>query len=257
MIHADAVPTDAQTQRGGSHLPAGQLLSQVSIIVPVGPEEKAWREVLGDLADVGEGAELLLVATEEEPADLAPRIEQVGIRCAIQWVKSPPGRARQLNLGAKLAQRPFVWFLHADCRLDGDALIALEESLAAHPEAIHFFKLQFQNDGPRLVRLNAWGARVRSRCFGLPFGDQGFCLRRALFDRLGGFDERAAYGEDHLFVWAARRQRIPLRCVGATIATSARKYGERGWLKLTAIYAWRTVRQAVPQAFLTLWSRLR
>jgi hypothetical protein len=96
---------------------------------------------------------------------------------------------------------------------------------------------------------------IRSRFLGLPFGDQGFCLSREHFQQIGRFDEHASYGEDHLLVWSARRQGILIRSVGASIATSARKYQAHGWLRMTLRNAWLTWRQAIPEWWKWVWSR--
>jgi ribosome-interacting GTPase 1 len=214
------------------------LLSDVSLIVPVAPGEDAWRTLLGDLGPFA--GELLVVGTVPEPFDFA---ERVGDRLA-RWVISECGRALQQNAGARSATRPFLWFVHADTRIPPDAFSALATALARQSQAVHFFDLQFLPDGPTLMFLNAWGTRFRSRGLGLPFGDQGLCLPKDLFDVLGGFDTEAAYGEDHLLIWAAHRRRVPVRCTGASIQTSARKYRERGWLRTTCRHVVLTVRQA-------------
>ena len=54
------------------------------------------------------------------------------------------------------------------------------------------------------MAINAFGAHLRSRWFGMPFGDQGFLAPRTTFETLGGFDETVGRGEDHAFVWTAR-----------------------------------------------------
>ena len=120
--------------------------------------------------------------------------------------------------------------------------------LARDPGALHYFDLAFSGDGPPLMRLNERGVWVRSHLLGMPFGDQGFCLRRDVFFGLGGFPEDVPYGEDHLLVWRARQAGVPLRCAPATLLTSARKYGERGWLRTTARHVYLTYRQALPEA---------
>ncbi|HZF97242.1 MAG TPA: glycosyl transferase family 2, partial [Pseudoxanthomonas sp.] len=94
------------------------------------------------------------------------------------------------------------------------------------------------------MALNALGAWFRSRCLGLPFGDQGLALPRALFERLGGFDESLRGGEDHDLVWRARRAGVPLQPARAPLYTSARKYAQRGWGATTAFHLRETWRQA-------------
>jgi hypothetical protein len=223
------------------------LLADVSVIIPLAHREGSWRALVGDLAPISHDAEVLLVATEPNPGDLERLTSECGLCARLVWVESSPGRARQMNLGAAQATRRFAWFLHADSRLSPEALIALERSVGAHPEALHYFDLRFLKDAPALMPLNAAGVWFRSHVLGLPFGDQGLCLRRDLFESLGRFDEQAAYGEDHLLVWAARRAGVPLRCCGAAISTSARKYHQHGWARTTARHLWLTAKQGVPQ----------
>lgn len=152
-----------------------------------------------------------------------------------------------MNAGARATVKPFVWFLHADSRFAPETLPTLSTALRAHPDALHYFDLDFLADGPPLMPLNTLGARLRSRWGGMPFGDQGFCLPRALWERLGGFDVDAPYGEDHLLVWKTRRAGIPLRRTGGALRTSARKYRERGWLTTTTTHLRLTARQAFPE----------
>lgn len=245
------IRASARSESGGHR----GVLAGVSLIVPTGPGEQAWRSLLTDLADLHADAELLFVASDPAPVNLATQVATCGLRCCVRWVTTSPGRARQMNLGAELASRFHFWFLHADSRVSPACLVALERSLEIAPSAVHYFDLRFQNDGPWLTQLNTWGVRFRSRYLGLPFGDQGFCLSRERFHRLGWFDEHVRYGEDHLLIWSAHRHNVPVRCVGASIATSARKYRDHGWLRLTMKHAWLTWRQAIPEWWKCVRSR--
>jgi hypothetical protein len=255
MSHVDIAQSCLVMDRSNAADFSHGLLSNVSVIIPVGPQDTSWRSLLRDLAGVATDAEVLLVAADAEPSDFIASSVRSGPHDSIRWIATTASRARQMNYGAKLSPRPFLWFLHADSSISVDAVLALQRSLDMHPQALHYFDLAFQDDGPRLVRLNALGTRVRSRYLGLPFGDQGLCISRDRFERLGGFDETAAYGEDHLLVWAAHRQRVPIQCVGAVVATSARKYRSNGWFATTLVHGWRTWRQAIPQFVRLLRSR--
>ena len=160
-----------------------------------------------------------------------------------RWIQSEQGRARQMNAGAHLAQGEYLLFLHADSRVPSQAFTALERSLAAEPSALHYSNMRFAHDGPWLIHLNSIGVWIKSHLLNIPFGDQGFCLQRAVFEKLGGFDESVLFGEDHFFLWKARHKGIPVRCTGAWITTSARKYREQGWLKTTALHVSATIKQ--------------
>lgn len=226
------------------------FLRELAVIIPVGPKESAWRALLPDLAFLPSTAEIILVGTTSEPKLLAHISGLSGEGPKVRWVKAPKGRARQLNFGASATKKKFLWFLHADSRVTNEAIEALEKSLgrsSSSEEALHYFDLLFLGDGPGLTRVNAVGVWIRSHWMGLPFGDQGFCISRRLFEKLGTFDEKAAYGEDHLFVWTAHQSGISLRCTGAAIRTSARRYGETGWSKATARNMILTVKQALPE----------
>ena len=235
------------------------MLDDVSIIIPVGPGDESWRELLADLGPVG--AEVILVAPEPSIHQMTPggrsysddfEKSSYGVAADVWWIEAPPGRARQMNAGVARARGRFVWFLHADSRVSEEAIRQFAGSLQRQPRALHYFDLSFQQDGPRLMPVNAAGVWIRSHVLGMPFGDQGLCLPRDLFESLGGFDEQANYGEDHLLVWRARRAGVPVRCCGGVIRTSARKYQRHGWGRTTAWHVWLTVRQAVPQ-YAGLW----
>ncbi len=220
-------------------------LSRLSVVIPLAADETAHFGLLEQLAALPAGAEIVLAACAETriPVDLRDALRH--LRCEVGHY--PRGRASQLNHGIHDTHQPWLWLLHADTRLDDDCLPALAAFIARGEQRLGWFDLRYADDGPWLARLNAWGANRRSRWFGLPFGDQGFVLSRDTFDRLDGFDEDAAYGEDHLLVWAARRAGIDTAPVGATLTSSARKYRERGWLRTTLRHQLLTVRQAGSQ----------
>ncbi len=199
----------------------------LSIVIPAAPVEPALPRLLEALAAQDDG-------------DLSIEVARGA------------SRAEALNQGTHRATGAHVWWLHADTRLLGGELAALRASLARAPDALHWFDLAYDRDGPWLTQLNARGANRRSRWLGAPYGDQGLCLSRAAFMRVGGFPEDAAYGEDHLFVWRCRRAGIRLHPVGIPLHTSARRYRDEGWARTTARFAWRFFAQAGPEAW-ALW----
>jgi hypothetical protein len=213
---------------------------KLSVIVPVGPGDRAWPALLGDLRALEGNAEILLVAPPgAAPAAFSPRSH--GLQVAARWLEAPAGRARQQNAGAAAARGAMLWFLHADTRLTAAALAAAQGFADA---ALGYFDLRFADDGPALVQANAAGAWFRSRWLGLPFGDQGFILPREVFEALGGFDELLAGGEDHALVWTARHAGVPVVPLRAPLLTSARRYAEYGWLRTTLRHGRLTITQA-------------
>lgn len=229
---------------------------QISVVIPVLDGECAWKTLIPDLAFFPESTEFLFVSNGEEPAEFAERARQFQIQSRSHWSRSSVGRAIQMNRGASQACGASLLFLHADSRLSEAGINALIHSLKSFPTDLHYFNLKFPDQSFFLMRLNQWGVYVRSHVLGIPFGDQGLCLNRDLFLKLGGYNESAAYGEDHLLVWFARRKGVRLKCTGASIETSARKYQQQGWLKITLRHIFLTVIQAVPQFFLLIKERI-
>ena len=104
---------------------------------------------------------------------------------------------------------------------------------------MYYFSLKFE-DG-RILRLNSLGANLRSRLFSLPYGDQGFCLSKELFLRIGGFPENVKYGEDLYFVLKTKRLGIPIINIPNYLITSSRKYLNNGWFITTLLHQWRLI----------------
>ena len=205
---------------------------QLSIILPLAPDETQQQQLLADLATNSLQAEI--IQTSEE------------------------NRATSLNLGAKQALGQWLWFLHADSRINQDNLRALKNSLNQDQDrlALHYFDLGFKDSGP-LLNSTALGANLRSRLLGCPYGDQGFCISKQLFLDLGGFPENRPYGEDLLLVWRAHQTGVPLQRIPSTLFTSARKYRQQGWLKVTLLHQWYWLRLSLPELFKLVWQPWR
>src|SRR5262245_10946652 len=147
------------------------MLVDTAIIVPLAPGDVAWRDLTADLAALPAGPEILF--TGPKPPTGAAARALSGTRHRLAWIRTPLGRARQMNVAARATRRRFLWFLHADSRLAPPAVRALDASLRAEPRALHYFDLAFATDRLPLMRLSNAGVWLRSHLLGLPFGDQG------------------------------------------------------------------------------------
>ncbi|MGV8942834.1 glycosyl transferase family 2 [Thermomonas sp.] len=213
------------------------MTQDLAIVVPAGPGDIAWQGLLPQL--VPAAAREILLVLPDDTTD-APN----NLPANVRTVRASAGRASQLNAGANTGVARWLWFLHADSRVDATTLAAVAAFVAEDADAIGYFDLGFLDDGPWLTALNAAGANLRSRIAGLPFGDQGLLMPRRVFDALGGFDLSLPSGEDHALVWKARHAGIPLRRLAAPIYTSARKYAQHGWWRTTRHHLLLTCRQA-------------
>lgn len=231
-----------------------KILNDISVIIPFTSEDLLWKDLLQDLKALPSGGEILLVGPNEPEAEILERASE-GVIANIRYVPAERGRGRQLNAGARASKKNYFWFVHADSKIPRPSIFLLEQEFLNKPDALHYFDLQFLNDGPKLVGLNSYAANLRSRYLGMPFGDQGFAVSRAVFYRVGGFPENATYGEDHIFVWEARRKRISLNRVPASIFTSARRYENEGWGRVTRKRIWLTAKQATRECVKLLKQR--
>lgn len=142
-----------------------------------------------------------------------------------------PGRARQQNQGAQQATGDVLLFLHADTWLPPDGLRQIAQALANAAVGCGAFRQRIEAEGflyRLLERGNAW--RVKRR--GMPYGDQGIFIRRALFDELGGFPE-VRLMEDVLLMKRLRRRAWPVLLPGP-LHVSARRWQRHGVVRQTA-----------------------
>jgi hypothetical protein len=222
-------------------------LANTSIIIPFAPDDMAWQALLSDLTALPESTEIILVAASEQARLQAIKLTS---QRAIIVTSSPLGRSVQMNAGAKLAKNACLWFLHADSRVDATCLKEID-SFRFEKKQLGYFGLRFSEDGPSKMGINRFGVWFRSRFLKIPFGDQGFVISKHYFEMLGAYREDLNAGEDHAFVWCARKNDVKLKAFNASIITSARKYSRLGWGKTTRQHlrdTWRQARQFSKQA---------
>lgn len=145
-------------------------------------------------------------------------------------VHAPRGRGNQLRAGGEVARGDWLLFLHADTRLDWGWRDAVDAHAANGAEEAACFG--FRLDDP------AWQARVieasvalRVRLLGLPYGDQGLLISRALYDEVGGFSALPLMEDVDL---VARIGRWRLRALSANATTSAERWRRSGWFMRSA-----------------------
>lgn len=219
----------------------------LSIVVPVAKGDNSWPALLQQLSGLSLNIEVVIAACEDASQDEKKSYQAWPANFTCKVVYGPSGRARQLNHGFHHCSAPLIWFLHADTSLDNKALEKLGTLVHTYQDALYFFDLKFQKEKRQPMVINEWGVYIRSHILKLPFGDQGFLLSKSLLKALGGFNDQCPYGEDHLLVWRCHQQGIPVKAVGASLTTSARKYEAGGWLHTTGLHLRLTLKQALPE----------
>ncbi|MCW8906402.1 MAG: TIGR04283 family arsenosugar biosynthesis glycosyltransferase [Sedimenticola sp.] len=206
-------------------------MTSLSIIIPTLNEAAGIEGLLRSLQPLRmKGGELILVdgGSRDNTVTLAePLVDQVH--------ESPPGRALQMNAGARRASGEVLWFLHADCLATpghGEAIIA---SLRNTSAAWGRFDVTLSGSHP-LFRVIGFLMNQRSRLTGIATGDQGIFVRRSLFEALGGFAEIPLM-EDLQLSSRLRRHGPPL-CLRQRLVTSSRRWEEAGIVR-TILLMWR------------------
>jgi rSAM/selenodomain-associated transferase 2 len=149
-------------------------------------------------------------------------------------VTGPASRGGQLRRGCAKAQADWLLVLHADTQLSegwtGPVIAHLRGQKAG------WFRLRFDRAGFAARFVAGW-ANMRSR-LGLPYGDQGLLVPRALYQSVGGYPDQPLM-ED---VWIARALTGQLVEVDAQAVSSADKYAQAGWLRRGGRNLWTLIR---------------
>ena len=198
----------------------------LSIIIPTFNEEKYLPQLLSQFQTWKMDIEILI-------ADGGSCDQTVAIanKADLKIINAPKGRATQMNLGAKKAESPYLFFIHADTQLSVNVEAEVRKFIQSKKAAANF-KLKF-DDKHWWLALQAFFSRFRSLIF--QFGDQGLLVKSTLFHQLGGFDEKMILLEDQDFIRRIRKV-AKIEKLDAFLITSARKYLKHGRFKLQFLY---------------------
>lgn len=151
------------------------------------------------------------------------------------------GRGPQLALGAHLAvlsgeADDWFLFLHADSRLPRDWWRIVQRAM--------------QNPYPRYFRFKANARGVRARLmealvnfraagWGLPYGDQGLLIRRADYERIGGYKPMALFEDVDIVQRLDNLRPLPLALTTDVSAYERDGYWARGRRNLALLKRFR------------------
>lgn len=190
-------------------------------------EGPAIAGVLRDLERNHPDAERIVVdggSTDDSVVQAMPLCDQLLI--------GDPGRARQMNLGARAASGDYLFFLHADSRpsIGGKEL---DSRLGSTPDW-GFCHVRLSGKGA-LFRVIEWSINRRSQWTSIATGDQMLFVRRTLFLQLGGYQDIPLM-EDVALSKQLRALASPV-VVPEPVTTSSRRWEEGGTLR-TIVLMW-------------------
>lgn len=207
-------------------LPSCHQPVKISVIIPVinevahlsGAVQSAWKA----------GADEVIVADGGSSDGTVEKARALSCRL----VETTAGRGPQQNAGAAAASGEVLLFLHADARLSPACDRQLHEAFSADP---HLVGGGFEQEIRHPSTVYRWlerGNAARVRWQQLIYGDQGLFVRRAAFQRVGGFPEFPLM-ED--FEISRRLRKIGrLILLPGPITISARRWEKHGVIRQTA-----------------------
>jgi rSAM/selenodomain-associated transferase 2 len=200
----------------------------ISIIIPSLNDSKWVNKNIKDLKNIQE-IEIIVV---EAGNNLAKLEDCYFIR------SSRANRAYQMNLGAKEAKGELLLFLHADTLVRAESVLPLHERMKKHRE-YSGGAFQFALDSSSWkARGVEWGVKLREIVFKLPYGDQGVFVWKKVFEEIGGYPDVPIL-EDVLLIQKLK-MKGKLFFYPEKAITSARKWEQRGYLKMT-LMNWMTM----------------
>ncbi|WP_340064576.1 TIGR04283 family arsenosugar biosynthesis glycosyltransferase [Ascidiimonas aurantiaca] len=200
---------------------------KISIIIPALNEAENLQKLLPYLkSNTREGLleEIIVVdgGSSDHTEESISKFEKV--RC----IKSKRGRALQMNAGARAAKGEILYFVHADSYPPENYGSQIQNAVKKGHLA-GCFRLRFNNKHP-LLRASQWFTR-----FNVPVcrgGDQSLFITKALFEKMGGYNELYVIYEDNEFTGRLYQNKVRFTVLPDSVITSARKYEAIGYWKL-------------------------
>ncbi|NEV94466.1 glycosyltransferase family 2 protein [Psychroflexus sp. YR1-1] len=203
----------------------------LSIIIPVYNEaeviEANLKQIQKRISAASWVDEILVVDGGSSDDTLIKAKAVEGIRVFV----SPKGRPKQMNFGAKRATGQILYFLHIDSFPPENFDEMIVNAFKNGHEA-GCFQMKFRSSHPWL-KFTGWLTQFKARsCRG---GDQSLFVTRSLFENIGGYDENFLIYEDHEILKPIYKQ-TRFEVISEWISTSARRYEDKGILKLQLLF---------------------
>ncbi|WP_170417610.1 TIGR04283 family arsenosugar biosynthesis glycosyltransferase [Ruegeria atlantica] len=200
----------------------------ISIVIPTLNSAETLPATLGALME-GLHAGLIRELIVSDGCSTDQTLE-IADEAGAEIVTGQASRGGQLCRGCDRAKGDWLLVLHADTILqDGWSRPVGDHLETGEPAA---FRLAFRAAGFAPTWVAGW-ANLRSRLFGLPYGDQGLLVPRVMYQKAGGFPDQPLMEDVALARSLPRIALLPSRAF-----TSADRYERTGWMRRGARNLW-------------------
>ena len=198
---------------------------KVSIIVPTLNEELVLEKTLTQFQQLSPH-ELIVSdgGSDDDTRNIAGRFSH-------RVITGSAGRALQMNVGADEATGDILLFLHADSRIEPESYRKMLQCMQNPKWIGGAFTLCIES-GKWSLKLIALLANIRSKYFGLAYGDQGFFVRKEVFKDMNGFSPLPIC--EDLDFYHRLRKKGPVILLKEKAHTSPRRWIKEGILFTTA-----------------------
>ncbi len=201
--------------------------NRISIIIPVLKEEKQINSCLKNLRSISGNREIQIIVVDGHPEMTTAEVINDD---DVEILSSSPGRAVQMNRGARKAKNEILLFVHADTRLQREAFDLIEKTINEGYSG-GAFRLRIDSDNLWL-RFVSILTSLRSILNRIPYGDQAIFIKKSVFIKTGGFKEIPIM-EDVEFMKRLRKNNFKIRILPLAARTSGRRWRREGIFRCT------------------------
>ena len=219
------------------------MKTTVSIIIPCYNEETLISHKIPHLLELAKNTDTEIIVVDS-PKSIDNTKGVLAQFPSVSYYKGDEkGRAKQMNFGAKKATGNVFVFLHADVTLPLNYFSLIEDCLVKND--CGFFNYKFDKEG-FWMKFNA--SFVKKKGIFTGGGDQCHFYKRAIFEKLNGFNEEYCIMEDFEIIDRVKQNNIPYEIIETPVIVSARKYEKNSWLKISLIngYVFLSYKLGVP-----------
>ncbi len=203
------------------------LTMKLSIIIPTLNEADFLPLLLADFNLCSFEFELIIV--DGGSKDLTQLIAKLG--CAKIISLQEANRGKQLHAGANEAKGEWLFFVHADSRLNLKWESKVNQIINDNDQKKYawFFNFKVSKKGFIWLMLQL-AIFIRSNLLLRPYGDQGLLISKDLYSKIGGYKEIALM--EDLDIVLRLNKSNSIKALGVDIETSARKYENNNILSI-------------------------